>query len=76
MSCALIRDVGFIMFICGSLMLFAVALGRYLEPPQSDESIRIFCDSWIWFVGDGLMLLGAFFAVMGIFIGYLMPIYE
>ena len=39
MSLALIRDMGFIIFICGSLMLFAVALGRYLNPPPSDASI-------------------------------------
>ena len=62
------------MFICGSLILFAVTLGRYLEPPQSDESIRGFCDSWIWFVGDGLMLVGAFVAVMAILGGYLISI--
>ena len=74
MSLALIRDMGFIIFICGSLMLFAVAVGRYLEPPQSDASIRIICDSWIWFVGDGLMLLGAFVALIGIFLGYLVLI--
>jgi hypothetical protein len=74
MSVALIRDMGFIIFICGSLMLFAVALGRYLEPPQADASIRIICDSWIWFVGDGLMLLGAFVALIGIFLGYLVLI--
>ena len=74
MSLALIRDMGFIIFICGSLMLFAVTLGRYLDPPQSDASIRIICDSWIWFVGDGLMLLGAFVALIGIFLGYLVLI--
>ena len=74
MSCALIRDVGFIMFICGSLMLFAVTLGRYLDPPQSDASIRIICDSWMWFVGDGLMLVSAFVAVMAILGGYLVSI--
>ena len=74
MSWELIRDAGFIMFICGSLMLFAFTLGRYLEPPQSDASIRIICDSWIWFVGDGLMLLGAFVALIGIFLGYLVLI--
>ena len=74
MSWALIRDVGFVMFICGSLMLFAVTLGRYLDPPQSDASIRIICDSWIWFVGDGLMLVGAFIAVMAILGGYLVSI--
>ena len=74
MSWALIRDMGFIIFICGSLMLFAVALGRYLELPQSDASIRIICDSWIWFVGDRLMLVGAFFAIIGIFLGYLVLI--
>ena len=74
MSWALSRDMGFIIFICGSLMLFAVALGRYLEPPQADASIRIICDSWIWFVGDGLMLVGAFVAVMAILGGYLISI--
>ena len=74
MSWALIRDMGFIIFICGSLMLFAVALGRYLEPPQSDATIRIICDSWIWFVGDGLMLVSAFVAVMAILGGYLVSI--
>jgi hypothetical protein len=68
------RDVGFIMFVCGSLMLFAVTLGRYLDPPQSDASIRIICDSWIWVVGDGLMLVGAFVAVLAILGGYLMSI--
>jgi hypothetical protein len=62
------------MFICGGLMLFAVTLGRYLEPPQSDAAIRIICGSWIWFVGDGLMLVGAFVAVMAIFSGYLVSI--
>jgi hypothetical protein len=74
MSWALIRDVGFIMFICGSLMLFAVTLGRYLDPPPSDASIRIICDSWMWFVGDGLMLVSAFVAVMAIVSGYLVSI--
>ena len=74
MSWVLIRDEGVIMFICGSLMLFSVTLGCYLEPPQSDASIRIICDSWIWFVGDGLMLLGAFVALIGIFLGYLVLI--
>ena len=74
MSWVLIRDEGVIMFICGSLMLFAVTLGRYLDPPQSDASIRIICDSWIWFVGDGLMLLGAFVALIGTFLGYLVLI--
>ena len=74
MSWVLIRDVGFIMFICGSLMLFAVTLGRHLDPPQSDASIRIICDSWMWFVGDGLMLVSAFVAVMAILGGYLVSI--
>ena len=74
MSWALIRDMGFIIFICGSLMLFAVTLGRYLDPPQSDASIRIICDSWMWFVGDGLMLVSAFVAVMAILGGYLVSI--
>ena len=74
MSWALIRDVGFIMFICGSLILLAVTVGRYLEPPQSDASIRIICDSWMWFVGDGLMLVSAFVAVMAILGGYLVSI--
>jgi len=73
-SWVLIRDVGFIMFICGSLMLFTVTLGRYLDPPQSDASIRIICDSWMWFVGDGLMLVSAFVAVMAILGGYLVSI--
>ena len=74
MSWVLIRDVGFIMFICGSLMLFAVTLGRHLDPPQSDALIRIICDLWIWFVGDGLMLVGAFVAILAILGGYLMSI--
>ena len=74
MSWVLIRDEGVIMFICGSLMLFAVTLGRYLDPPQSDASIRITCDSWMWFVGDGLMLVSAFVAVMAILGGYLVSI--
>ena len=74
MSWVLIRDEGVIMFICGSLMLFAVTLGRYLDPPQSDASIRIICDSWMWFVGDGLMLVSAFVAVMAIVSGYLVSI--
>ena len=74
MSWVLIRDVDFIMFICGSLMLFAVTLGRYLDPPQSDASIRIICGSWMWFVGDGLMLVSAFVAVMAILGGYLVSI--
>jgi len=74
MSWVLIRDEGVIMFICGSLMLFAVTLGRYLDPPQSDASIRIICDSWMWFVGDGLMLVSAFVAVIAILGGYLLSI--
>jgi hypothetical protein len=53
MSWELMRDIGFIMFVCGSLMLFAVTLGRYLEPPQPDAWIRYISDSWMWFVGDG-----------------------
>jgi hypothetical protein len=28
----------------------------------------------MWFVGDGLMLVGALCAVMGIFLGYLVSI--
>jgi hypothetical protein len=74
MSWELMRDIGFIMFVCGSLMLFAVTLGRYLEPPQPDAWIRYISDSWMWFVGDGLMLVGALCAVMGIFLGYLVSI--
>ena len=35
-----IRETGFMMFVCGSFVLFAVTLGQYLDPPQPHERIR------------------------------------
>jgi hypothetical protein len=62
------------MFVCGSFVLFAVTLGRYLDPPQPDEWIRSFSDWWMWSIGDGLMLAGACVVVLGMFLGYLASI--
>jgi hypothetical protein len=62
------------MFVCGGLVLFAVTLGRYLDPPQPNEWIRSISDSWLWSIGDGLMLAGACLAELGMFLGYLASI--
>jgi hypothetical protein len=62
------------MFACGSFTLFAVTIGRYLDPPRPNEWIRSVSDSWIWSIGDGLMLAGAFLAELGMFLGYLASI--
>lgn len=59
------------MFVGGGLVLFAVTLGRYLDPPQPNEWIRSISDSWLWSIGDGLMLGGACLAELGMFLGYL-----
>jgi hypothetical protein len=69
MSWEPIRDIGFIMFVSGGFVLFAVTLGRYLDPPQPDERIRSISDSWMWAIGDGLMLAGACLAVLGMLLG-------
>jgi hypothetical protein len=69
-----IRDTGFMMFVCGSFVLFAVTLGRYVDPPQPYERIRVISDLWMWSFGDGLMLAGACLAVSGMFLGYLASI--
>ena len=71
MSWETVRDIGFLVFVCGSLVLFAVALGGYLDPPRPDQWIRTISDQWMWSVGDGLMLAGACLAVLGMFLGYL-----
>jgi hypothetical protein len=74
MSWEPIRDIGLMIFVCGSFALFAVTLSRCLDPPRPDEWIRSFSDSWIWSIGDGLMLIGACLAVSGMFFGYLISI--
>jgi hypothetical protein len=74
MSWESVRDIGFLMFVCGSFALFAVTLGRYLDPPQPDERIRSIGDSWMWSAGDVLMLAGACLAVLGMFLGYVASI--
>lgn len=62
------------MFVGGGLVLFAVTIGRYLDPPRPNEWIRSVSNSWIWFIGDGLMLVGACLAVLGMFLCYLASI--
>jgi hypothetical protein len=59
------------MFLCGSIVLVAVLLGQYLDPPQQDERIRSISDSWMWSAGDRLMIIGACIALMGFVGGYL-----
>jgi hypothetical protein len=59
------------MFLCGSIVLFAVLLGQYFDPPKQDAWIRSISDSWMWYVGDWLMIIGACAALMGFMLGYL-----
>ncbi len=65
MSWELIRDVGLILFIGGGFLLFAISAGRYLDPPQANEKVRALVDSWIWSIGDGMMIAGACLALLG-----------
>ena len=71
MSWEVIRNIGLIMFVCGSIVLFAIMLGQYFDPPQPDAWIRSIAESWMWSVGDGLMVAGACLALMGFVVGYL-----
>jgi hypothetical protein len=66
MSWEFIRTVGLLMFICGGMVVFAVMLGRFFDPPEPDAWIRIIIDSWMRSVGDGLMIIGACVALIGI----------
>ncbi len=65
MSWELIRDIGLIMFIGGGFLLFAISASRYLDPPQKNEKIRVLVDSWMWSIGDGMMIAGACVALLG-----------
>lgn len=71
MSWEVIRSSGLIMFLCGSIVLFAVLLGQYFDPPKQDARIRSISDSWMWSAGDGLIIIGACVALMGFVGGYL-----
>ena len=71
MSWDVIRSIGLIMFVCGSIVLFAVKLGQYFDPPQPDAWIRLIAESWMRSGGDGLMVAGACLALLGIAVGYL-----
>jgi hypothetical protein len=71
MSWDVIRSIGLIMFVCGSIVLFAVKLGQYFDPPPPDAWIRLIAESWVRSGGDGLMVAGACLALLGIAVGYL-----
>lgn len=71
MSWNVIRSIGLIMFVCGSIVLFAVKLGQHFDPPQPDAWIRLIAESWMRSGGDGLMVAGACLALLGIAVGYL-----
>ena len=71
MSWESIRDIGLLMFVSGGMLLFAVALGQYFDPPQPGAWIRSIFDSWMWSTGDVLMIGGACLALVGIVVGYL-----
>jgi hypothetical protein len=71
MSWEYIRDIGLLMFVSGGMLLFAVALGQYFDPPQPGAWIRSIFDSWMWSTGDVLMIGGACLALVGIVVGYL-----
>jgi uncharacterized membrane protein len=62
----LIRDVGLTIFIVGGLLRLAVSFARYLDPPQKDEKIRVLIDCWVYSIGDGLMIVGACFSLLGL----------
>jgi hypothetical protein len=66
-----IRSLGLIIFLCGSLLLFSVKLGQYLDPPRPDQCIRVNCDSWMQSIADKLILAGVSLALIGIVVGYL-----
>jgi len=68
MSWEVIRSIGLIMFLCGSIVLFAVLLGQCFDPLKQDAQIRLTTDSLMWSAGDGLMIIGACVALMG-FVG-------
>jgi len=51
MSWESIRDIGLLMFVSGGMLLFAVALGQYFDPPQPSAWIRSIFD------GEGVDLL-------------------
>jgi len=71
MSWETIRDIGLMSFVCGSFALFAVTLSRCLDPSKPDEWVQSLSDTWIWSIGDRMMLIGACLAVSGMFFGYL-----
>jgi hypothetical protein len=69
-----IRSLGLIIFLCGSLLLFAVKLGQYLDPPRPDQRIRANCDLWMQSIADKLIIAGASASLVGIVVGYLTPV--
>jgi len=40
MSWESVRDIGLLMFLSGGMLLFAVMLGQYFDPPQPGSWIR------------------------------------
>jgi hypothetical protein len=66
-----IRSIGLIMFVSGGIVLFAVLLGQYFDPLKQDARIRSMTESWMWSAGDGLMIIGACVALIGLVGGYL-----
>jgi hypothetical protein len=71
MSWEVIRSIGLIVFLCGGIVLFAVLLGQYFDPAQPGARIRSMSESWMWSVGDWLMIAGACVALMGFVGGWL-----
>ena len=71
MSWESVRDIGLLMFLSGGMLLFAVMLGQYFDPPQPGSWIRSIFDSWMWSAGDVLMVSGACLALVGIAVGAL-----
>ena len=71
MSWESVRDIGVLMVLSGGMLLFAVMLGQYFDPPQPGSWIRSIFDSWMWSAGDVLMVSGACLALVGIAVGAL-----
>jgi heme/copper-type cytochrome/quinol oxidase subunit 3 len=71
MSWEVTRSIGLIMFLCGSIVLFAVLLGQYFDPSKQDVRVRSLSDWWMRSAGDGLMIIGACVALIGFVNGYL-----
>ena len=71
MSWEVIRSIGLIMFVYGGVVLFTVLLNQYFDPLKQDARLRFMTESCMWSAGDGLMIIGACPALIGIVGEYL-----